>query len=153
MSENTEMTVVENTSLVKNMQSFADLLMCDVTEKGYWASFPVETMEDKKALYAAKNDNEMLKNHMGEVIQLVGLVIDTQMINDPQVGARKVPCVHLIDVDGVAYQSASSGVVNSACDIMATFGLPETWGNEPLNVVCKETPTNSGYRYKYLAVV
>lgn len=160
MSETTFDTaeiMAEETGIQKaqpaRITSFADNLMVDVTEQGYWASFKVETMDDKKVLFAARNDNAMLKDHMGEVIDLVGVVIDTKTINDAQVGAKTVPCVHLIDASGKVYQSASTGVVNSACDIMSTFGMPDTWGDEPLQVVCKETTTNSGNRFKYLGLV
>lgn len=132
--------------------SFADTLMQEVTEQGYWASFPVETMEEKKVLFSARNDNELLRDHMGEVIPLVGVVLDTQVINDPQFGAKTVPCVHLIAEDGKVYQSASTGVVQKACQIISSFGMPDTWG-EPIEVVCKETTTNAGFRYKYLAVM
>lgn len=147
-----EMAIAPVSEPVGAIVSFSDTLMQDVTEQGYWASFPVSTMEDKKVLYSARNDNELLKDYMGVVLQLVGLVIDTQVINDPTVGAKTVPCVHLITESGTVYQSASGGVVRSACEIISSFGMPETWG-EPLDVVCKETSTAKGYRFKYLAVV
>lgn len=134
------------------LMSFSDVLMADVTERGYWASFPVETMEDKKRLYVARNDNDLLRDYMGDEIEVKDIVIDIQQVNDAQVGAKNVPCVHIVSVDGTVYQSLSSGVVTSACDIMSTFGTPDTW-TEPLSVVCKETNTANGYRYKYLAVV
>lgn len=148
----TEETAIAPINATGTIVSFSDTLMQDVTEQGYWASFPVETMEDKKVLYSARNDNELLKDHMGEVLPLVGIVIDTQVINDPTVGAKTVPCVHLITEGGTVYQSASGGVVRSACEIISSFGMPETWG-EALEVACKETTTAKGYRFKYLAVV
>lgn len=131
--------------------SFSDVLMQDVTEQGYWASFKVETMEDKKRLYSARNDNLLLKDFMGVVIEVKDIVLDTQTVNDANFGAKTVPCCHIVSIDGNTYQSLSSGVVRSACDLMSSFGMPETW-DEPLQVVCKETDTNQGYRYKYLAL-
>ena len=109
-------------------------------------------MEDKKRLFSARNDNEMLKDHMGEVIPLVGIVLDTVVISDATVGAKNVPCAHLISDDGTVFQSASSGVVKSACDIISNFGMPDTWGG-PLDIACKETTTQKGFRYKFLATV
>lgn len=147
-----EETAIAPINTTGTIVSFSDTLMQDVTEQGYWASFPVSTMEDKKVLYSARNDNELLKDHMGEVLPLVGIVIDTQVINDPTVGAKTVPCVHLICEDGKVYQSSSSGVVRSACEIISSFGMPDTWG-EALGVACKETTTAKGFRFKYLAVV
>ena len=146
--ESVEIAPIQSGQIV----TFADNLMSDVTEQGYWASFPVVTMDDKKRLYMARNDNLLLKDYMGVSIELVDVVIDTQVINDPNFGAKKVPCVHLIAKDGKVYQSASSGVVNTACDIISTFGMPDSWG-EPLEVVCKETDTKNGFRYKYLTVL
>lgn len=132
--------------------SFKDDIMSDVREQGYYATFAVETMDDKKLLYRARNDNEMLKDVGENVIKLVGLVLDTAQINDEQVGAKTVPTVHLIDESGRVYQSSSSGVVTSAIKIISSFGMPETW-DEPLQVVCKETTTAKGFRYKYLSVL
>ena len=150
----TETTAIATANTQTGMAvSFMSNLMADVAEQGYWASFEVNTMEEKKVLYAARHDNLMLKDHMGEIIELAGIVLDTQTINDPTVGAKIVPCVHLIATDGKVYQSASGGVVNSACDIISDFGLPETWGDEPVSVACKEITTNSGNRYKYLTVL
>lgn len=154
----TEEVMAEETAIVSQaaggqIVSFTDNLMTDVSEQGYWASFPVVTMEDKKMLYTARHDNELLKDHMGEEIELAGIVLDTQVINDAMVGAKTVPCVHLIARDGKVYQSASRGVVTTACDIISDFGNPDTWGDEVVKVVCKETTTNAGNRYKYLAVL
>ena len=130
-------------------KSFMDQILIEAKEAGYFATFAVETMEDKKALYQARNNNELLRNHMGEVINAVHFVIDSQKVNDAEFGVKIVPCLHIIDEDGKVYQSSSTGVVDSACKLLSTFGLPDTWG-EPLAVVCKETITASGFRYKYL---
>ena len=56
--ENDMETIENETALATygtpgQIASFSDALMTDVTEQGYWASFPVETMEDKKVLFAA----------------------------------------------------------------------------------------------------
>lgn len=155
MEETAIMTTVEQnamTNVEQNaMTTFSDTLMQDVSEQGYWASFPVESMEDKKVLFAAREDNILLKDHMGEVIPLVGVVIDTVDVNS-EIGVKTVPCVHLIAEDGTVYQSASSGVVKTTCKLISSFGNPSTW-NEPIDVVCKETTTAKGFRYKYLGIV
>ena len=144
-----ETTAIATTS-TNQIMSFADTLMVDVTEQGYWASFPVETMEDKKVLYAARNDNIMLREFTGDKIEVAGFVLDTVQINDPEAGMKRVPAAHIIATDGKVYQSAATGVVNSVCDIISNFGTPDTW-DEPLCVVVKETTTRNGFRYKYLA--
>lgn len=153
MAENFETQEITTTNTNAGIMSFTDTLLVDVTEQGYWSSFAVETMADKKKLYAARNDNELLRDHMGEVIEVADFVIDSQTISDPDVGARQVPCLHIIAKDGTCYQSSSSGVVKSACDIISSFGLPNTWGEDTISVACKETNTTKGFRYKYLTVV
>lgn len=149
MEESAELATTDNRGM--QVTTFAENLMRDVSEQGYWASFEVSTMEEKKVLFAARNDNELLRDHMGEVIPLVGIVLDTRSINDIQYGIRNVPCVHLIAEDGKVYQSTSQGVVEKACEIISSFGMPDTWGGA-IEVVCKETTTNAGFRYKYLSV-
>ena len=139
-----EITAIE-VATPQSMTTYTDTVMSDVSEQGYWASFPVETMDDKKRLYKARNANELLREHMGEVIPCVGFVFDAQTISDAQYGARKVPCVHIISQDGTVYQSTSSGVVDKATEIISTFGMPETWGG-PIEIACKETYTKNGFR-------
>ena len=136
----------------QSMTSFADVLMQEVTEQGYFATFKVETMADKKKLFHARNDNTMLRDAEGEQIQCIGFVLDTVRINDPEAGMKTVPAAHIIAEDGAVYQSAATGVVKSVCDIISNFGMPDTW-DEPLVVVLKETTTRNGFRYKYLDVV
>ena len=136
-----------------SMTSFADLLMQEVTERGYYATFEVETMDDKKRLFNARQDNVMLRDAEGEIIPCVGFVLDTIQINDIVSGSMKtVPAAHIIAEDGTVYQSASTGVVRSVCKIIDNFGLPETWGGA-LNVTLKDTTTRTGFNYKYLDVV
>lgn len=148
----TEETAITATANDQNaMMTFSDALMQDVCEQGYWASFPVETMEDRKVLFSAREDNLLLKDHMGEVIPLVGVVIDTVEVNGES-GLKSIPCVHLIAEDGNVYQSVSSGVLKTTCKLISSFGNPSTW-TEPIDVVCKETTTAKGFRYKYLGIV
>lgn len=151
MTETTE-TAIQTTTNQQQITSFADTLFVDVTEQGYWASFPVETMEDKKILYSARNDNIMLRDFDGDKIEVAGFVLDTVQINDPEVGLKRVPAAHIIAADGKVYQSAATGIVNSVCDIISNFGTPDTW-TEPVFVSVKETTTRNGFRYKYLTVL
>lgn len=137
---------------VKSDVSFADNIMLDVKEQGYYATFAVESMADKKKLFAARNANELLREHMGEDIDVENFVIDTQQINDAETGAKTIPCVHILGADGKVYQSGSTGVIKSVFDIISSFGLPDTW-DEVITVRCVETNTAQGYRYKQLEVV
>ena len=145
-----EETAIATTNDQNAVMTFSDALMQDVCEQGYWASFDVQTMEDKKVLFSAREDNLLLKDFMGVVIPLVGVVIDTVEVNGEN-GLRAVPCVHLIAEDGKVYQSARNGVLKTTCKLISSFGNPSTW-TEPLDVVCKETTTAKGFRYKFLSL-
>ena len=151
MTENTAIEIASTNP--EGIVSFSDQILIDAKEAGYFATFAVETREDKKSLYRARNNNELLRDHMGEVIEAVHFVIDSQKINDQEYGVRTVPCVHIIDANGYVYQSSSTGVVNSVIKFLETFGSPDTWEGEPLKIVCKETMTNAGNRYKFLDLV
>ena len=152
-SETGEIMVAQDSApIAKQDRSFKENLLVDVNEQGYYATFDVETMADKKRLFSARNDNKLLRDHMNEQIEVEGFVIDTKQINDSELGVKTVPCVHIISVDGNVYQSASTGVVSSVCEIISSFGRPDTW-TEPVHVECRETTTAQGFRYKYLDVV
>lgn len=134
------------------MTSYAQNLMNEVREKGYYATFPVETMDDKKKLFHAKNDNIMVSTlPIGSKIDVEDFVIDAVQINNPSGGLDTVPAVHIITPEGNVYQSASSGIVKSVCDIIASFGEPSTW-DSTLTVIVKEIQTRNGFRYKFLDV-
>lgn len=148
-----ELSPSESAGIEKsNSISFADNIMLDVKEQGYYATFSVEDMADKKKLFAARNANELLREHMGDEIEVENFVIDTQTINDADTGAKTIPCVHIISTDGKVYQSGSTGVIKSVFDIISSFGLPETW-DESITVKCIETHTANGFRYKQLEVL
>lgn len=122
-----------------------------VSEDGYFASFPVETMAQKKRLYSATGASNLLRQYLDTPIELADIVFAPTTVSDETGEARSVMGVFLIDAEGESYVSSSVGVIKSAASILAQFGEPSTW-DEPLVVVCKETTTSKGRRFKFLDV-
>lgn len=159
-----EITVHEDAEIVESRSSatsfagssatsFADSLIADAVKNGYYATFDVKTTADKKRLYNARNNSETLSGSVGDVIEVADFVIDVITINDAQTKQPKqVPAVHIIDTDGKSWQSASTGVINSVCNIISSFGTPSEW-DEPLQVCVKETRTTSNMPFKFLDVL
>ena len=150
-------TVEQNSTAIAPVQptdisGYQNAIMADVSEQGYYSTFKVETMADKKKLYRAKSDAKMLRDFMGVAIEVADFILAPQTINDADTGAKTVVAAYIVATDGVTYQSASTGVVKSVCTILSDFGNPSTW-DEPLFVECKETYTAQGFRYKFLTVV
>ena len=118
---------------------------------GYYATFPTEDLASRKRLLAAtRGDVKLLRDFMGAEIEVADLVFEQTKVTDDEGLPLLTVGVVIIDTDGVAYKSTSNGVVESAGKLIEMLGTPDTWGGESVVVICKETTTARGRRYKYL---
>lgn len=149
-----ELATIETTDTLatgNNVNAFADGIMRKVSEQGYFATFDTEAMSGRKKLYKATNAASLLRDFMNTPIQAVGFVFSPTTVTTETGETDTVVGGYIIDKDGNAYVSSSGGVCKSILQIISQFGDPETW-DEPLTVVCKETNTAKGRRYKFLDV-
>lgn len=134
-----------------NGNGFAQKIVQEVNEQGFYTTLDISTMSGKKALYSATNASVLLRDYMETPLEIVNITFAPSEISDEDGNPLTTLGVFLTDENGTTYSSTSTGVLKSAMRILANFGDPAAWG-EQLTVVCKETNTSKGRRYKFLDV-
>ena len=151
MEEEQAIAVQQQATALANGNGFAQKIVQEVNEQGFYTTLDIATLEGKKKLYSATNASVLLRDYMETPLPITAITFSPSEISDEDGNPFTTLGVFLTDKDGQTYSSTSTGVLKSAMRILAQFGEPDTWG-EPLNVVCKETNTAKGRRYKFLDV-
>lgn len=151
MEEEQAIAVQQQATALANGNGFAQKIVQEVNEQGFYTTLDIATLEGKKKLYSATNASVLLRDYMETPLPITAITFSPSEISDEDGNPITTLGVYLTDENGQTYSSTSTGVLKSAMRILAQFGEPDTWG-EPLNVVCKETNTAKGRRYKFLDV-
>lgn len=138
--------------IAKNEMTFSERIVQHVREEGFFSTFPTDNLEGQKLLYKATNASKLLRDFMETPLAITALVFSPTTVTTEVGDVEQVMGVYLIDSAGTAYVSSSNGVIRSAMNIMSMFGDPQGW-SEPLTVVCRETSTAKGRRFKFLDVL
>lgn len=150
MPDTTDLTTAQPTSAI-SITGFSDSIERAVSEDGYFATFSTEDIEGRKRLFSATQSAKLLREFMNTPIAVVDLVFAPTTISDDEGFAQNVLGVYLVDADGNSYVSSSKGVCKSALAIISQLGNPSDWGG-PLNLMCVESNTAKGRRYKSLSL-
>ncbi len=142
---------MQQANALANGNGFAQKIVQEVNEQGFYTTLDIETMDGKKKLYSATNACDLLREYMETPLHIVAITFSPSEISDEDGNPITTLGVYLTDENGQTYSSTSTGVLKSAMRILAQFGEPETWGGA-LTLVCKETNTSKGRRYKFLDV-
>lgn len=145
--------IMMDSELAKNeAMSFSERIIQRVRDEGFFSTFPTDNIEGQKMLYKATNASKLLRDFMETPLAITALVFSPTTVTTEAGDTEQVMGVYLIDSAGTAYVSSSNGVIRSAINIMSMFGDPQGW-SEPLTVVCRETNTAKGRRFKFLDVL
>ncbi len=136
----------------KEEMNFSERIIQHVREEGFFSTFPTDNLEGQKLLYKATNASKLLRDFMETPIAVTSFVFSPTTVTTEVGDVEQVMGVYLIDSAGTAYVSSSNGVIRSSMNIMSMFGDPQGW-SEPLTVVCRETNTAKGRRFKFLDVL
>lgn len=147
MTENAITTT--DTGVTNSITGFADGIAREVSESGYYATFDTSDMDGRRKLFNATQGAKLLREFMDTPLAVTDIVFSPTTVTDDEGFSNTVMGVYLIDENGTAYASSSQGVCKSAATILAQLGTPADWGG-PLMVVCQETYTAKGRRYKSL---
>ena len=116
-------------------------------ESGIYTSLPTETTEDKMHLFQVSTTSERLGDHIGEVISVTDVYMETVDVAKRDTGdLEKAVRIIFITEDGEAYACVSLGVLSCVKRIFAFIG-PAPW-NPPLKV--KITQRNVGDKKRIL---
>lgn len=132
--------------------TFSERIVQHVREEGFFSTFPTDNLEGQKLLYNATNASKLLRDFMETPLAVTAFVFSPTTVTTEVGDVEQVMGVYLIDSAGTAYVSSSKGVIRSVMNIMSMFGDPQRW-SEPLTVVCRETNTAKGRRFKFLDVL
>lgn len=149
--EENAIAVQQQANQLANGNGFAQKIVQEVNEQGFYTTLDISTMEGKKALYSATNASQLLRDFMETPLEIANITFAPSEISDEDGNPITTLGVFLTDENGNTYSSTSTGVLKSAMRILAQFGESSEW-DEPLPVVCKETNTSKGRRYKFLDV-
>ena len=145
-----EMMIVEQeTAITNHEETFADRIINQVREAGFYATFDTSERSGQVKLYKATNASKLLREYMETPLAIVDFVFTPTAVTTEAGETEQVMGVYLVGEDGTTYVSSSNGVIRSAIQIISMLGEPATWG-DPLTVVCRESNTAKGRRYKYL---
>lgn len=147
------MMVDSEQGIAKNEKlTFSERIAQHVRREGFFSTFSTDNLEGQKLLYKATNASKLLRDFMETPLAITAFVFSPTTVTTEVGDVEQVMGVYLIDSAGTAYVSSSNGVIRSAMNIMCMFGDPKGWP-EPLTVVCRETNTAKGRRFKFLDVL
>lgn len=122
-----------------------------LNEKGLpaftYASFAIDSVEARKALYNAINgDAGSVSDNEGKDIAVQDVVISKVSLTDDNGEFTENPRVTLITPDGDRYSSASWGVFRSIIAISEVFGTLHF--DDPITIIAKKVKTKKGHTFK-----
>lgn len=116
-----------------------------------FCTMTANTVAEKKALYNATSGKaERLVDQVNKIIYMAHIYAEPTTLQDVDENGEKIVKqgvrVIVIDKDGNAYSTASTGIVSSISRIFNIFGMPDEWG-EPLPVMVKRVDCKRGNTY------
>jgi len=125
----------------------------EVTSTVY-CSIKGDDVEAKKAIFNAISNSTPLKDEIGKTIFVKDVIaqnVRLEDLNQPGVFNDSVRVV-LIDPEGHAYGTVSTGVMNSLTNLFAIMGKPDTWA-DPLEVSVNSVTGRRGFNFISLSLV
>lgn len=144
-----------------------ELMIFDKEKASIYTSLNCESVEDKKSLYnALENCDVLLNDVVNTEILMKDIYIQemTKTVKDEKTGEvkfnektgevltiKKYRTI-IFDVDGKTYATGAYGVVNSLKRIISVFGEPATW-ESPIKVKVVKKPIKDGKQSLSLILV
>ena len=112
-----------------------EIKMFNEQEKKVYCSISANTLDEKKKLFNALEECDVLLNDcVGEEIRVKDVYVEEKQIVDESTGEIKPKFrTILFDENGKTYATGSYGVYNAVAKITLVFGLPSEW-EEPITV-------------------
>ncbi len=131
-----------------------------VAEAGMFASVNEPDEFRRKALtYNATQEALPMRSLIdsGEVIKPMGVIVRVDQIEQEQkdgsIVIENVPCVIIIDDNGVAYMSHSAMILNSIAALITTYGADVADWPEGIRLSVIEVRSNKGRLFHRLKIV
>jgi hypothetical protein len=116
-------------------------------ESTVFSTFAGTDHATKVEVLKALTDTESVDDHLGEVINLANVVVQSIEVVDAETGeATPAPRIILVDADGTAYAAVSTGLLRSLENIFGILGQPSTWP-APLPITVVEEKSRRGFKF------
>lgn len=125
--------------------------MNEFTNPVFVAIKNADSLEAKIATYNALSDSVPLRDHIGEALDITGVMIRDDKLESEGM-ERDSKMTVLIASDGTGYLTHSEGVYLAVLNLLGTFGKPEEWPDS-LKVVPVEQVSRRGYKFLTLRTV
>jgi hypothetical protein len=114
-----EMAVFETRSYVNELQEASGSM---------FSTLKADTAEEKAQLFNVMNNpDKRVSDMIGKVIRVKDVFAEeVELVNKETGEVNRAPRIVLVDVDGVAYQAVSIGVMSALKKLFQIYGLP-TW--------------------------
>lgn len=118
------------------------------------SSFKGEDFETKIAQTAAMQGASKIADNLNKEIQLAHFIIQPTEMPEVTTGELK-PTVRviLVDKDNKAFYGFGMPLFNALQDIVANFGMPESWGGKTIPVKVTKGRSGKGFEFFNLQVV
>lgn len=129
--------------------------MSIIQDTNTYCSIHPETIEDKKKLYnALENCDVVLNDIVGQKIKVKDVYIQEYPRTDKTTGEAisNGHRVILFDEEGKSYVTASNYFFISLCKVLNAFGEPYSW-KEPVEIEITKRPTKNGNQCLSLKLV
>ena len=131
-----------------------NLALVDEIKNNIYCSKETKTEEDKKELYNALEECDILLNDIvGQNIKIKDVYVEEREIVDEQSGElKKKYRTILFDENGTTYVSGAYGIFNALKKIFSVYGFPTNWEN-PIEVEVIKKSLNGGKKSLSLKLV
>lgn len=136
------------------MENKNEVTLFSEVKNNVYCSLEVKTIEDKKALFNALEQCDVLLNDcVGNEIAIKDIYCEERDIFDNESGeVKKKYRTILFDENGQTYVTGSYGIYNVIKKIVTIYGLPTSWEN-PLKVKVSKRPIGNGKQSLTLTLV
>ena len=136
------------------MENKNEVTLFSEVKNNVYCSLEVKAIEDKKALFNALEQCDVLLNDcVGNEIAIKDIYCEERDIFDNESGeVKKKYRTILFDENGQTYVTGSYGIYNVIKKIVTIYGLPTSWEN-PLKVKVSKRPIGNGKQSLTLTLV
>jgi hypothetical protein len=132
--------------MVNDVATQADATV--ISNTGGYSSIKAVDFNTRKRIYTATTNAVSLADHLDKVITLKDVIITPVETTDDKTGeVENYLRTVLIDVDGQAYATGSSGVALALSNLFRIVGEPDQWGDFGLPIEVYEERGKNNYRY------
>lgn len=141
-----DVDAIEEGIVVSATDVTAAIAGLNTPNSSFYSSIKGGDFAAKKKVAAALTSSAPIDEHLGDVIQLVNVIVMPVDLANDKGEVNTAPRVILIDADGNAYHATSVGLLSAIRNLLGTLGEPEEWP-EPVAVKVVQQKGRNGFKF------